>query len=200
MRGLRQRLGRCRSRRWGKAHRRRNLRCPRPRWPLRILRRERRRRALKTALAGRRIIVGEIRPCRLVAEISGPVLVLLLLQNFPCTVAMDYPGFGVGADTFLWVQSSSSGIVAAAEIREHGDQRHHQQDTRHPSPPPAAAQLLHGRRRNSPRTDTGTGVRAPIVERPHAFSSSCKDSERSRKGSDDWVAWQSWRWRRKQWW
>ena len=95
---------------------------------------------------------------------------------------------------------TSSGIVAAAEIREHGDQRHHQQDTRHPSPPPAAAQLLHGRRRNSPRTDTGTGVRAPIVERPHAFSSSCKDSERSRKGSDDWVAWQSWRWRRKQWW
>ena len=91
MRGLRQRLGRCRSRRWGKAHRRRNLRCPRPRWPLRILRRERRRRALKTASAGRRIIVGEIRPCRLVAEISGPVLVLLLLQNFPCTVAMDCP-------------------------------------------------------------------------------------------------------------
>jgi hypothetical protein len=60
-----------------------------------------------------------------------------------------------------------SGIVAAAEIGEHGDQRHQQQDTHHPpAAAAAAAQLLHGRRRNSPRTDCG---------RPHAFSSSCRD-------------------------
>ena len=83
-----------------------------------------------------------------------------------------------------------SGVVAAAEISEHGDHQYQQQrDTHHP-PPPAAAQLLHGRptkrstnRHGDERSRTDRGRHAPFSA-GHA-----KTQQRSRaRGGGRWPS------------